>query len=407
VWTIPQRPPTVGRMSEAKVRPARDEGERLELERVLQESFGIDDLSWTTWMERIGHENLRVVEEAGAIRGGLGFYRFGQFWGGARVPMIGLAGVGVAPDARGRGLARKFLVETLAEGRAEGIPLAGLFASSVSVYRSVGFEQAGSTFRYVAPIASLPAGDHALTCEPLPMLEPGTPERRAMAALYEARARRWSGHLDRSDAIWARIQKPYKGVTRAYRFGPKDAPEGYVVYAHSPGADLHFAVVLKDLVLETPAAARRCLALLSDLRSLGSDLRWLGCASDPLVSMLPEQTAKIQENGRWMLRILDVPRALAMRGYAADGEARFGVRDALFGELGVRLVVKNGKAEVEREPFDRAPVRLDTRALASLYTGFAHPTSLRSAGLIEGDLDEALALSRLFAGPEPWLCDWF
>lgn len=394
-------------MNEAKVRPARDEGERLVLERILQESFGSDELPWTTWMERIGHENLRVVEEDGVIRGGLGFYRFGQWWGSARVPMIGLAGVGVAPDARGRGLARKFLVETLAEGRAEGVPLAGLFASSVAVYRSVGFEQAGSAFRYVAPIASLPPGDHVLACEPFSTLDEATPEKNALRALYEARARRWSGHLDRSEAIWARIQRPYKGGTRGYRFGPKDAPEGYVIYAHAPGADLHFGVVLRDLVLATPAAARRCFALLTDLRSLGNELRWLGCASDPLVGHLPEQTARITENGRWMLRILDVPRALTMRGYAADGEARFGVRDPLFGDVGIHLSVKDGKAEVEREPFDRAKVRIDTRALASLYTGLAHPTTLLAAGLLDGELDAALALARLFSGPEPWLCDWF
>jgi predicted acetyltransferase len=394
-------------MSEAKVRPARDESERLELERILQESFGADDLPWTTWMERIGHENLRVVEENGVLRGGLGFYRFGQWWGGARVPMIGLAGVGVSPEARGRGLARKFLVETLAEGRADGVPLAGLFASSVAVYRSVGFEQAGTTLRYVAPIASLPTGDHALACEPFSTTEEGSDEKLALRALYEARAHRWSGHLDRSEAIWARIQKPYKGVSRGYRFGPRHAPEGYVVYTHAPGADLHFGVVIRDLVLTTPAAARRCTALLTDLRSLGSELRWLGCASDPLVSLLPEQTARVNENGRWMLRILDVPRALAMRGYGVDGDARFGVRDALFGDEGIRLSVRNGRAEVTREPFDAAGLVLDTRALASVYTGFAHATTLRAQGLIEGDLDQALALSRLFAGPEPWLCDWF
>ncbi len=394
-------------MSEPTVRAARGENERLELERILQESFGTDDLPWTAWMERIGHENLRVVEERGVIRGGLGFYRFGQWWGGARVPMIGLAGVGVAPDARGRGLARRFLVETLAEARAEGVPLAALYASSVAVYRSVGFEPAGSYFRYSAPIASLPRGDHELECAPFSALEEHTSEERSLRALYDARARGWSGHLDRSEAIWARSRRPYKGTARCYRFGPKEAPEGYVIYTHAPSADLHFAVVLRDLVLGTPAAARRCMALLRDLGSLGNEIRWLGCASDPLVSLLPEQTARVEESGRWLLRILDPIRALAMRGYAADGEACFGVRDALFGDEGVRLTVRNGHAEVSREPFETTSLRLDARALAALYTGFAHPASLFAAGLVEGEIGEALALARLFSGPEPWLPDWF
>ena len=153
-------------MPRIEVRTPSNEDERTLFERVLQESFGQDELPWSTWMERLGHENLRVVTEDGAIRGGLGFYRFGQFWGGRSVPMIGLAGVGVSPAARGRGLARRFLVETLEQARSEGIPLAALYASSLAVYRSVGFEAAGTTLRYSAPIASLPAGDAALPCEP-------------------------------------------------------------------------------------------------------------------------------------------------------------------------------------------------------------------------------------------------
>jgi predicted acetyltransferase len=384
------------------VRSAADEAERKVLEKILEESFGTDGLPWATWMERIGHENLRVVTVDGAIRGGLGFYRFGQHWGGARVAMIGLAGVGVAPEARGGGLAKAFLVHTLREAREEGIPLAALYASSVAVYRSVGFEQAGAALKYAAPIASLPRGDHSLACEPF-----APSDTRAVRHLYEARAKRWNGHLDRNEAIWTRIATPYQGVARAYRFGSAAAPEGYVIYSHVPSEDLHFGIQLRDLVLATPAAARRCMALISDLRSLAREVRWLGCASDPLLSLLPEQTARVTEQGRWMLRILDPERALAARGYAADGEVHFDVKDALFGEVGIRIAVRGGRAEVAREAPGRANVALDARALAAMYTGFAHPATLAAMGMLEGDAREADALARLFVGAEPWLCDWF
>jgi len=384
------------------VRAAKGEEDRKTLERILEESFGTDGMPWATWMERIGHENLRVVVEGGAIRGGLGFYRFGQHWGGERVPMIGLAGVGVAPEARGTGLARRFLVETLAEAKRDEIPLAALYASSVAVYRSVGFEQAGTTIRWSVPLATLPRGDHALACEPF-----APAESEPLRPLYEARARSWNGHLARHEPMWQRIAKPYKGTTRGYRFGAASAPEGYVIYTHAPGEDLHFAIVVRDLVLATPAAARRCTALLTDLRSLGNELRWLGCASDPLLSLLPEQTAKVVEHGRWMLRIVDPERALAARGYAADGEVRFEVRDPILGDVGIHLSVRAGRAEITREPTGRARLSLDVRALAALYTGFAHPATLRIAGLLEGPLDEAHLLARLFAGTEPWMCDWF
>src|SRR4051812_22649148 len=114
-------------MSAIEVRTPKDDDERVRYERVLQESFGQDDLPWLTWMERIGHENLRIVTDGGAILGGLGFYRFGQYWGGRSVPLAGLAGVGVAPAARGRGLARRFLIDTLAQVRGQGVPIAALY----------------------------------------------------------------------------------------------------------------------------------------------------------------------------------------------------------------------------------------------------------------------------------------
>lgn len=389
-------------MSSIEVRVPTGEDERTLFERVLQESFGQDDLPWLTWMERIGHENLRVVVEDGAIRGGLGFYRFGQYWGGSVVPLVGIAGVGVSPAVRGRGLARRFLVDTLEGARAEGVPLAALYATSLGVYRSVGFECAGTTMRFAAPIASLPRGDAEIACEPF-VVEDAPWLRR----LYEARARTWNGHLDRSSAIWTRIAHPYKGVARGYRFGPEHAPEGYVVYQHAPTEALHFGVIVRDLVLATPAAARRFAALLHGMRSLAEEVRWLACASDPLLSLFPEQTPKVTEHGRWMLRVLDPARAIAARGYSVEGEARLDVHDPLFGDRGLFIRARGGRAEVEVSTPGRASVRIDTRGLAALYTGYAHPASLRSAGLIDGDPEQVHALARLFAGHEPWLCDWF
>ncbi len=44
----------------------------------------------------------------------------GQFFGGRSVAMMGVAGVAVAPEARGRGLATRVMQEVLREAREEG-----------------------------------------------------------------------------------------------------------------------------------------------------------------------------------------------------------------------------------------------------------------------------------------------
>lgn len=380
-----------------------DDAELQALEGVLQQCFAIPRLPWTSWYDRVGRERIRVVREQGRVVAGLGVYALAQFWGGESVPMGGVAGVGVAAEARGGGLARAMMTETLRELRAEGVPLSALYASTATLYRTVGYEQAGTKITWEAPLASLPRGRHDL---PVRAVDPRESVR--FAPLYTARARRWNGHLDRPPAIWSRIAEPYDDVAYGYTIGGEDETVAYLVHTQKPLHQNHHEVVVRDMAWSTRAGADRLIALLSDLRSLGDTVVWTGVASDPLVSLLPEQTARVRAHERWMLRIVDVPRALSMRGFPpVDGEVHLDVMDELLPDNAGRwlLRVRAGRAEVERG--GHGDVTLDVAALAPLYTGFASPPVLRAREDLRCE-DVALAhLSAIFAGPEPWLCDHF
>jgi predicted acetyltransferase len=52
-------------------------------------------------------------------------------------------------------------------------------------------------------------------------------------------------------------------------------------------------------------------------------------------------------------------------------------------------------------------VRLDARALATLYSGFLRASDLARSGRVTGDATSIEALDRLFAGPPPGLRDFF
>ena len=266
------------------------------LQRLLSQSFAISFDLWSTWFARIGRENLRVVVDQDNVIGGLGVYRMGQFFGGASVPIAGIAGVGIAPESRGLGVAKGMMLKALGEFRESGFPLAGLFASTTSLYRRCGFEQAGVWMMYSAPLATLPPGDRTLACTPI---EPK--QHESFHTTYAARARGWTGHLDRNTAIWERITRPHGQTAYAYRFGDSAAMEGYVVFVQRSRPDGHFDVIVKDLVVHTRAAAQRALALLYDLRSLAVDVEWSGCSADPLVGLFPGADVP-----RDSLRALDV-----------------------------------------------------------------------------------------------------
>jgi predicted acetyltransferase len=377
--------------------------QRATLEQLLQVSYAIPNTPWNKFFQRIGHSRLRVALDGGKVVGGLAAYDLRQFYGGVSVPLAGIAGVGVAPEARGRGVAKSMLLRTLAELR-ETTPLAALYASTTSLYRACGFEQAGTAMFFAAPLSAFPRGDRALLCTALP---PKT--HLPLHAAYEKRAREWTGHLDRTTALWERIVEPYEDTTYVYTVGEPSAPDGYIAFLQKTKADsLHFRVIVRDIAMSTHGAAQRILGFLHDLRALAEDLVWRGCAADPLLSLLPEQKHTVTRHERWMLRILDVGAALGARGYPpVSNEVHLSVHDSHFpANAGRRVFTVEGGRGSTREG-GRGDVTVDVRGLAALYSGFATPYTLRAAGLLDGPEPALKTLAMLFAGPEPWCADHF
>ena len=67
-----------------------------------------------------------------------------QWFGGRLVPACGIAGVAVAPELRGRGLARTVLTRLLHHARDRGARVAALFGTAPGPYRRLGCEEVGA-----------------------------------------------------------------------------------------------------------------------------------------------------------------------------------------------------------------------------------------------------------------------
>src|SRR5579871_2113160 len=65
--------------------------------------FNMNEEGVRRWIERVGHEELRVVRRHGHMAAGLGIIEMGQWFGGAKVPVVGLSPVGTAAEHRGVG----------------------------------------------------------------------------------------------------------------------------------------------------------------------------------------------------------------------------------------------------------------------------------------------------------------
>ncbi len=196
----------------------------------------------------------------------------------------------------------------------------------------------------------------------------------------------------------------------AYLVERDGAPGGYVVYEQrqAPG-ERDRNLVVRDLVALTPEAARTVLAFLAGHRSTVDNIQWMGAPADPLLFHVPNQGYKVTWYEQWMLRVVDVRGALAVRGYppALQAELSLEVRDDLLGWNAGRwtLTVSGGRGEVR--PGGTGDIKLDIRGLAPLYSGYLSAEEMQSTGLVEGTPDGLALTTLVFGGPSPWMADGF
>lgn len=380
--------------------------ERDALARILAESFAMPEEDEERWLaERVGTPNVRVLRDGAAVVAGLAILPgFGQYFGGRRVPCAGIAGVGTDPRVRGKGAATVLVRAAVQELHRTGVPLAALYPATQPLYRRAGFEQAGGRWTIRAAPAALDLKDRTL-----PLREVGPADLPALAEVHREVLRGGSGGMDRSDYLWDRVFAPGGHATRGTGVvGAGGALEGYVFARSAREGDVADLRV-SDLVARTPAAATRLLTFLADHRTIIRDVVWFGAAADPLLALVREQQARVTLKTVWMLRIVDVPAALASRGYAQglSGELHLEVFDEVIPENRGRFLLEVGGGTGRVRPGGEGRLKVHVRGLASLYSGWLAPDALALTGLLEGDAAERQRAAALFAGPQPAMTDMF
>lgn len=387
--------------------PPQGEQESAALEDIISQAFAMSPEDVRTLNRRILDKgsHLRVLREEGRVTGTLVFIPMGQWWGGRRVALSGVSGVGVAPARRGLGTGTRLMREALREARAQGFPLSGLYPATQPLYRRVGFEQAGSRFEYRVPLSGLDAPERSLTVRPVEAAD-----QPVLEEVYRRYARDQQGWLDRSPHLWSRVTHPRGEVAYGYLVEGTAGVEGYLYLSRRvQPQSIKQELSLTDLVALTPAAGRRLLSFLGDHRSLATDVLWRGGPVDPLLFQLREQPYQVKLLFQWMLRVLDVPAALRARGYPSglSGSLHLEVEDDLFPENQGRFVLEVDDGEAQVEPGGDGDMKLHVRTLATLYSGFLTPAALRLAGLLEASDAAVRTATALFSGPAPSMPDMF
>lgn len=373
-----------------------------ELGHILTQCFNVSFEHWQTFARQLGQPNLRVICQGDTVLGGLGLYPMGQWFGGQRISMHGIAGVGIAPEYRGAGVALSLMNATVNSLHQQRVPLATLYASTSQLYRQVGFEQAGTYCRYQLPTQSLKTKNRSL---PISAIDPS--DLAVLTQLYQQRAQQTNGNLDRHAAIWEQM---LEGDTPIYTYliGEELQPEGYVIFTHQIDSG-GYNINILDWVWLTPAAGQRLWTFFADHRSLAKTIHWYGAPMEPLQLLLAEQTYQVCKTERWLLRIVDLPKALTLRGYPStlETELHLQVEDPQLPANSGQFVLQVSQGQGQVRTGGRGDLKMNIRGLAPLYTSLLTAQELKLLGMIEGS-DQTLALATtLFSGPQPWLSDFF
>ncbi len=381
------------------VRPYRD-GDDENIYRLARLAFGgpREPDPQVLWSNQQGWHGM-VAEDGGHLVGALKVRDYRQFFGGCAVPMGGVASVAVDPHARGHGVATALLDAALPAMREHGQVISALYPSVPPLYRARGWEQTG-VYERVALRPEL------FTLLPKPqtrlvLRRAGEPDLPAIHRTYLEFASTVDGMLDRSTDSFTLADILDEDIVE-FAPGPDGSVLGYLIAERPEGEKL----VTYDLVALDRETALGLLANLSRWTGIMSEisLRIVDPAWWQLLMTLP--VLHDVTNHPWMLRVVDLPAAVAARGWpAAAYLTSFTVDLEVVDEHAPwqagrhRLVVDGGK--VSCEPGGSGAVRLAARALGPWYAGSADTAMLRRAGLLVADPADAQLLDLLTGAPHP------
>jgi predicted acetyltransferase len=345
----------------------------------------------------------RVVGTAQAIS-------FDQWFGGRRVPCAGVASVAVLPEYRGRGVAGALMRDLLDRRRRHGDAVSALYPATSPLYRQLGYEFGGLQPQFRASIADLPAARGEVR-------ELAEGDVGELMACFSHFASMHNGPVQHADPVaWEERVLAHKGEgthQRTVVVPGNEGLTGFATYYLDSWEGDEYRLTCKHFVAVDAAALRTLLGYFRRFENSAGELAWYGAPSTaPLGLVLGSNCFTIAPGlRRWMTRVLDVPRALEARGFAnGTGELVIGVDDPVFpanaGPWRVELVDR--RAHVSPAPANAgAGVPLPIGLFSAFYTGLATPADLVLLGAMEHDDPRMALLSTLFAGPVPWMADFF
>jgi predicted acetyltransferase len=389
-------------VSELTFVPA-DDGRWQQYDELATRSYGHRVADITDLRE---HADLQVaIRDGRVVAGGLGFV-VDQFFGGSPVPSACLAAGCVAPEERGHHLASRMTEERLRPLREQGAAISAHSTSSNGYARRFGWEAPVQVFAWTVATDDLRRSFAAEDFE----IEHGLTEDAQ--ALQRDLARQWNGPVLRP--AWWSAWKETKSALTTYRFNRPGHPASGVLSLTTKRRERHgMSLVVHDFWAASQPTAAAMFGFLGRHNTRAETIEFRRGSLPPYPALLHNlhRFRPVAESWHpWMLRILDVPEAIRLRGWPADLTTAVPIE--IENEAGGSwdrwmFHAQDGAAELAPTRME-GQVTLTRRQLAVWYAGgYRSATSARMAGVYAVSEEALAALIRTTTDLEPWLPDHF
>ena len=317
-----------------------------------------------------------------------------------RVPCAGLTWVGVHPDHRRRGVLTAMLRHHFEAVRDEpGWHVSALHASEPAIYGRHGYGLASLEHSFVLGRGATLTAPHLDT------------EAKAVRTTFAtvsdpdmpARLRRcWERAGEQAVGVITGEDDFYERVCASSEEDRRGKEPVRVLFAHVDGEDVGVAGFRREQKWEHgrpggdltvfalvggPVARLALLRRLVDFDLIGTVKLWSIGVDDPILTWLgsPRGASEVAVYDNLWVRLVDLPKALEARGYAAACDVVLEVADTSAPWNAGRWRLRadaDGVAEVERTDED-ADLRLPVQALGAIYLGDVSPVGLLRSGQIE------------------------
>ncbi len=331
--------------------------------------------------------------------------------GRGEIAAAGVGSVASAPETRRRGHVATLMRHLVDELRATGVPLCILYPFKRSFYGRYGWATFFERKLYSGP----PALFAHFRPGPGSFTPAGPAQIPELDRIYSGALRGRFGTLLRDPAWWehevlhdwdnrrwhAYIWRDEQGVGRSY-----------LVFQLEPDGQGGRRFEAREMVALDPLARAQLFAFVAGHQDQVSSVRFRAPADAP-VSLLFPDPPECTVQPHFMLRLLDIPTALAGYSFPSEltGRLTLAVTDdwipANQGVFAIEL--EGGRCQVTRLAAD-APAELscDVRTLTQIYSRLLRPRTAAAFGLLAAPDRAALELvDAAFAGLAPFCADFF